>query len=386
MKILYGVVGEGMGHATRSRVILEHLLAEGHEVHVVVSGKAHGFLARTFEGRERIGVTEISGFHFVEEEGGIDRSASLWSNLAEAPQSFVLNLAAAIEMGGTFWPDVAISDFETWAWMWAVAQGVPVVSIDNIQVLHRCRHPADIRGSDTFGFLLARYAAKWKMAGAWHYLVTSFFFPPVRKERTSLVPPILRPEILAARREPGRHVVVYQHKDALEALLPTLRTLTDHDFRVYGSGQEGKEGHITLRPFSTDGFVDDLRTARAVIAGGGFSLMSECVHLGVPMLSVPLRKQAEQEVNARWLTHLGYGEWTPELTEEAVVGFLDRIDSHTVALESYTPRDNAMTFAALDEILLRISRGEAPAVHLEAPTLGDVVSTWADERIDDAEG
>jgi len=32
MKILYGVVGEGMGHAIRSRVVLDHLLATGHEV------------------------------------------------------------------------------------------------------------------------------------------------------------------------------------------------------------------------------------------------------------------------------------------------------------------------------------------------------------------
>ena len=40
MKIIYGVVGEGMGHATRSRVILEHLLSEGHEICVVVSGRA----------------------------------------------------------------------------------------------------------------------------------------------------------------------------------------------------------------------------------------------------------------------------------------------------------------------------------------------------------
>jgi uncharacterized protein (TIGR00661 family) len=381
VRILYGVVGEGMGHATRSRVVIEHLLSTGHEVHVVVSGKAHAFIERTFAGRAGIGVTKIAGLHFVEEEGGIDRSATLLSNLADAPASFVSNLAKAIDLD--FWPEVVVSDFDSWAWSWAVTHGFPVVSIDNIQVLHRCRHPAEIRGSDVFSFLLARYATKWKMVGAWHYLVTSFFFPPVRKERTSLVPPILRPEVLAAKREPGRHVVVYQHADALEALLPTLRRLGDHEFRVYGSGREGTEGHLAMRPFSTDGFVDDLRTARAVIAGGGFSLMSESVHLGVPMLSVPLRKQAEQELNARWLAHLGYGEWTESLSEEAVVGFLEQLDVHAAALAAYVPRDNAMTFGCLDEILLRISRGESPPKALDAPNLGDAVTSWADDRLDE---
>ena len=47
MRILYGVVGEGMGHATRSRVVIEHLLAQGHEVHVVVSGRAQRFLTES---------------------------------------------------------------------------------------------------------------------------------------------------------------------------------------------------------------------------------------------------------------------------------------------------------------------------------------------------
>jgi uncharacterized protein (TIGR00661 family) len=39
MRILYGVVGEGMGHAIRSRVVLDELV-QRHDVQVVVSGRA----------------------------------------------------------------------------------------------------------------------------------------------------------------------------------------------------------------------------------------------------------------------------------------------------------------------------------------------------------
>ena len=46
MKILYGVVGEGMGHAMRSRVVLEHLVAQGHELEIMASGRAADFLAK----------------------------------------------------------------------------------------------------------------------------------------------------------------------------------------------------------------------------------------------------------------------------------------------------------------------------------------------------
>ncbi len=50
MKILYGVVGEGMGHAMRSRVVLEHLVAQGHELEIMASGRATDFLSKRFSG------------------------------------------------------------------------------------------------------------------------------------------------------------------------------------------------------------------------------------------------------------------------------------------------------------------------------------------------
>ena len=53
VRILYGVVGEGMGHATRSRVVLEELV-KTHEVQVVASGRAHGYLAERFPEVHRI--------------------------------------------------------------------------------------------------------------------------------------------------------------------------------------------------------------------------------------------------------------------------------------------------------------------------------------------
>ena len=67
------------------------------------------------------------------------------------------------------------------------------------------------------------------------------------------------------------------------------------------------EGNLEFRPRSNEGFVEALRTARGVVAGGGFSLLSEAVYLGKPVLSIPLRGQFEQLMNARYLERLGYG-------------------------------------------------------------------------------
>ena len=58
MRILYGVVGEGMGHAMRSRVVLDHL-TKNHEVQVVVSGRAHDYLVK--RASERLSVQQDLG-------------------------------------------------------------------------------------------------------------------------------------------------------------------------------------------------------------------------------------------------------------------------------------------------------------------------------------
>lgn len=372
MKILYGVVGEGMGHATRSRVVLEHLAAAGHTIKVVVSGRAHGFLVERLKAHANITLEEIHGLSLRYFGNRLDRSESLWENLRDAPKGIRKNVKVyrkVVENG--FEPEIVISDFESWAALYALNHFLPVISIDNMQIINRCKHPEEVTGDTGFDFRLAKWAVKIKLPGAYHYLVTTFFVPPVRKKRTSLVPPILRPEILSAKREPGDHVLVYQTAASNQNLVPLLQTLP-YRFRVYGMGKQGEEGNVRLCAFSETGFVDDLRTARAVIAGGGFSLMSEAVSLHVPMLSVPIEGQYEQELNARWLQHLGYGVWARTLDRDGIASFLAKTDDHAHALQSYVRRDNQMLFDAVDELLRRRAADEDGPNRLETEVLGGV--------------
>ncbi len=368
MRILYGVVGEGLGHATRSAVVMDHLLMAGHQLRVVVSGRAQGFLAERYAGSSQVELHEIHGLHLSIAGMQVDRSETFWENLEQAPSGLLQNLetyARVVQSGPE--PDLVISDFESWAYLYARNRFIPVISIDNMQVLNRCEHPDEIR--DDPDFLLARMAVKVKLPGAWHYLVTSFFFPPVRKPRTTLVPPILRPEVLAARREPGEHVLVYQAPAAVQAWLPILERLPWR-FRVYGSGREGSVGNVELRPFSSQGFVDDLRTARAVLAGGGFSLMSEAVHLKVPFFAVPLHRQFEQQLNARYLARLGYGGWAQEPDPDRLVAFLEGLDGCEQALQGYPSQDNGLTLACVDELLQRIAGDEPRPARLRTAGMG----------------
>jgi uncharacterized protein (TIGR00661 family) len=370
MRVLYGVVGEGMGHATRSRVVLEMLLAGGHSVRVVVSGRAHDFLRQSFSSRAGIAIEEIHGLHLSYDGNALDVGESMLTNLEKAPAGVVKNIAVYQKVAEDgFKPDLVVSDFESWAYLYGRNHRLPVISIDNMQVINRCLHAEAVTGEKSFDAWLAKWAVKVKLPGAYHYLVTSFFFPKVRKKRTTLVPPILRPEILKARREPGAHVLVYQTAASNTELVPTLNKL-DYRFKVYGMRREGVEGNVTLCAFSPTGFVDDLRTARGVIAGGGFSLMGEAVHLHVPMLSVPIAGQYEQVLNARYLAHLGYGDWSKTLDVEAIEAFLRRTDEFSQKLEAYAPRDNSMLEACLSELLSLADIGAPRPTKLASPALG----------------
>src|SRR3954451_3411779 len=141
-------------------------------------------------------------------------------------------------------------------------------------------------------------------------------------------------------------------------------------FRVYGMGREGQEGNVTLCGFSEAGFLDDLRTARAAGAGGGFSLLSEAVSLKVPLLSVPVAHQYEQELNARYLEKLGYGAWARKLELEPLLHFLDKVDTYQETLLGYPSRDNSILFECVDELLKRAANAEARPVRLDADAPG----------------
>jgi uncharacterized protein (TIGR00661 family) len=376
MRILYGVVGEGMGHATRSRVVIEHLLARGHEVRIVVSGRAHKFLLDKLGNRPNVVIEEIHGLVLSYFGNELDRTQSVYLNIKNAPKSIKKNVKVyrrVVESGAM--PEVVISDFESWAALYGKRQGLPVNSIDNMQIINRCKHDKGLTKAKGFDFELARLAVRIKVPKAYHYLVTSFFFPEVRKKYTTLLPPILRPEVANLAWEPRDHVLVYQTQTTNQSLVPTLKRLPFR-FRVYGLGRDGTEGNVTLCSFSEQRFLDDLRTARAIVAGGGFTLLSEAVSLGIPTLSIPVSGQYEQELNARYLEALGYGGWSRQFDAQAIAAFLERTDEYASALATFERPSNAMLFACVDELLTRIERGEERSARLESPALGK----WKEEE------
>jgi len=355
MRILYGVVGEGMGHATRSKVVCEHLVARGHDVKIVVSGRAHTMLSRAFSD-----VVEIRGLTIRYVDNRMDRDGTLARNVLAAPAMLAANVGAYFDTVAKFRPDAVISDFDSFAYLFAKRHGLPVISIDNQQIVSRCKLGKFAKAGAKLDYQLTKAFVRAKLPGCDHYVITTFFEPPIRRKcetDTTLVPPILRKEILEAKRRArlGEHVLVYQTSTTDTKLLDELQSVREQKFVVYGLRRSAHRGNTTLKEFSETGFVDDLSSARAVVCNGGLSLIGEAIYLGKPIFSVPVRNQYEQVLNARYLEQLGYGLEAPQIEGDLLRLFLSEASKYAARLAKHKQDGNRELFILVDRLLERLA-------------------------------
>ncbi|MCB9497815.1 MAG: UDP-glucuronosyltransferase [Fibrobacteria bacterium] len=359
MKILYGVPSEGMGHATRSKVVITHLLARGHDVRIATSDRAFDLLEKSFPGR----CYRIEGLHLKYDAGTVDRWASFKNLVKTAPESLTTNLEAFRKVHKEFAPEVVVSDFESFTYYYAKVHRLPLVSIDNMQAINRCDLDLRIPPSESENHALAKAIIKAKVPFCDLYLVSAFFSAPPRKERTEMIPPILRENILQASPTTGDHIVVYQTSTSQDDLLPCLQAVRGVPFKVYGFNRSESHGNVELMKFSEDGFIADLASSRAVITNGGYSLISEAVYLRKPVLSFPLKGQFEQFVNGAQIERMGYGRRFDDFHPDAIKAFLFDLEAFRENLSGYSQDGNQATFDALDRFL---ANPTAPSEDLES--------------------
>lgn len=344
MKILYGVPGEGMGHATRSKVIIQYLLEQNHDVRVVSSDRAFTFLNTAFPGR----VTEIKGFHFAYKNAKISKSGTFMLNLKSAGKNLVYNYIKKLEIEHTFEADLVISDFESFAYFYAKMHKLPIISIDNMQVMNRCKLDIAISKEEESNFTLAKQIVKAKLPGCNQYFISSFFEAEIVKKNTQLVPPIIREAILQAKTSEGNHILMYQTSSSLENVQETLAKLPHEHFIVYGMNQNYTQGNVQFKPFSETEFIADFASAKAVIANGGFSFLSEAVYLHKPIYSFPIDGQFEQYMNAAYIEKLGYGRHFKSLGSDQLKAFLYDLPIFKGQLAQYEQKGNEKLFETLN--------------------------------------
>jgi uncharacterized protein (TIGR00661 family) len=349
MKILYGVCGEGMGHAIRSAVVAEHLVSIGHDVRFVSNGGAQKYLEKCWPGR----VTYAMGLGTVMRGNVVQPALTLLSNVAKQTVAPAMHAASFLSLQGT--PDVVISDFDSWTAKYATLRGIPLVAIDNVHFMNRFTHPGDVVVPDRQAAALMYPIVNSMVPKARQYLVTSFVGAVTARDRTTLHLPILRPRILAATPSNRKHVVVYFNDNSDHgSIARVLQGIPDQQFRMYGNKYVTADttvGNVTWRPFSEDNFIRDLAGASAVIGGAGFTLMTESIFLGKPMLATPFGGQFEQILNANYLERTGYGARSRSLSVDEVNSFLGNLTSYRNNLRSFRHDGNTELLSAVEDAI-----------------------------------
>ena len=303
-RILYALSGQGRGHTSRGLAVAHGLRARGHEVSFCGGGTARTVLEalgepvvpaptlRQVMWRNRL-MLITTGFRNV--------------HLVWGSPVIVRRLTEQIE---ALAPDLIVSDFDRYAHRAAAHLDIPVVTLDHQQIVTEAPMVA-LPGNpfNAFSAFVASRAVRSIVAlDPVRRLISTFFRPPLHDpSRATLVAPILRPEILAAAPSCGEHVLVYVNGTVRADWLASVLAPVDARFLVYGVGPADAPPHVTFRPPSVEGFLHDLASCRAVVSTAGFTLISEALHLGKPVLAVPNRGIYEQALNAAYLERQGRG-------------------------------------------------------------------------------
>ena len=326
-KILYALSGANRGHTSRVLAVTEELRARGHEVVFCGGGRALEILEALGER-----VFPVPAILQVMDGNRVRYWPTVKLNFPNfvGRSGIVARLLPQIEAYG---PDLVVSDFEQYAPRVAELLDIPVLSFNHQQIVTETVYDCPARFK-LEAFLTARTINNIVPRQPAHVLVSSFFFPPVRDpSRTTLIEPIIRRAVRDARPEKRDHVLVYINQPEGMSELPEVLRGLGEQFVIYGSSipADGeRQGALTFRRPSMEGFLEDLATARAVVCTAGYTLMSEALYLGKPLLVLPNKGTFEQTINAIFLEREGLGEavYHRPLLDEDVRGFLDRLPQY----------------------------------------------------------
>jgi uncharacterized protein (TIGR00661 family) len=302
MRIAYGVMGYGRGHAMRTSAVLPALMAE-HEVTVFAGGDAYDVLAPRFP------TVRIPTIGYVyNERGGHSLPRTVSRNLA--PMADLLLRGPGLEQVEREFRDrgiqLVISDSEAWSHRAAARLRLPRISFDHVGIIAWCEphFPPDLW---VLGMRDA-YAYRALMGEPDRILISSFYPAAPRKPNTRLVGPLLRDEVLRAKPRAGDYLLAYFNKGEHQFLphIDRALRLLDVPVVVYGTPYRGTVDNLDFRAPSVEWFTHDLANCRAVLSTAGNQLIGEAIHFGKPILALP-EQAFEQRLNAYIIERMGVG-------------------------------------------------------------------------------
>jgi uncharacterized protein (TIGR00661 family) len=294
MNILYGVQTTGRGHIFRSKEIISSLKDKGHHLFVILSGRGSEL---AFEEKIFSPGKYYKGLTFITENGKVKY---LKTGKHLGMRKFYRDISEFDPSGY----DLVITDFEPISARIAWRNHITSLGIGRQYAFMQNIPKAK-------GYLLSRFIIR--------------YFAPVdipvglhwSHFNQNILPPIIKGDLIGDREVIDNKILVYLPFEEDRLVIDELSRVTKkYNFFVYLKTDEEKNygRNVFLRKYSRENFINDLKECNGVICNSGFSLLSEALHLGKPILTKPLMTQIEQESNALAIRELGLGSVMEQLS------------------------------------------------------------------------
>ncbi|MFH1240074.1 MAG: glycosyltransferase family protein [Candidatus Diapherotrites archaeon] len=319
-KILFSVCGVGMGHATRSSVLIRHLMKD-HKVVISSYGPAHEFLKKDFgEGQK------LKWFQLLFEDNGYRKMKTMLYNAPRAPRVMASNLYKLAKFVKSENPDIIISDFDVNAVYIGEILKIPVITISSMHIMENIKIKMSMKDK------LMYYSTEQPVLTAFRpsdqIFVTYYFKPGVKEKRKQFFGPLVRDNFINSRTSDGAYHLVYFPESELEKIIPVLKKFKDERFLIYGTDTKNKKGNLEFVENSHDQFYYDFANCSSVFSHGGISLTSEAIMLNKPIYTFSNKEFYERYFNGSILRQLGFGNIEETPTVSGIKSFITDIEMY----------------------------------------------------------
>ncbi|MDR3268786.1 MAG: hypothetical protein LBT83_06940 [Tannerella sp.] len=305
IRFLFIVQGEGRGHLTQAISLADILRRQGHEVVEALVGKSHSRELPDFF-REKINtsihVYDAPSIIFGKDKKHIDFVKTFLYNVS--PQK-LKRYGDSIELIHRrikkHKPDIVVNFYEILPGFTQLRFRIDVPFV-NIGHQYLLRHPDYVHGRGDHLMMLRLHAILCSI-GAAKIMALSFY--PMKnypQERITVVPPLLRKEVLDMKPSTGDYILGYMLNQGYENEIrawhkkhPEVKLHFFWDKRDAPAVWK-VDDTFTLHTIDDEAFLKYMAGCRGYITTAGFESVCEALYLDKPVMMIPAH--IEQEVNA----------------------------------------------------------------------------------------
>ena len=342
LRVLFTVQGEGRGHLTQAIALSDILHRNGHEVVDVLVGKSHsrelpGFFYQKINAP--VTIYETPSLIYNKAKKQIDKTKTLFHNVNVKKLMYYGDSISLINNHiKESQPDILVNFYEVLPGFAQVRFRIdtPYVNIGHQYLL---KHPEYAHGKgESQSHTLLRLHSTISSIGATKTLALSFYpmksFP---REHLTVVPPLLRKEVLELKPTTGDYILGYMLNQGYENEVRTWhKKYPNVKLHFFWDKKDAPEtlvvdDTLTLHRIDDELFLQYMAGCKGYITTAGFESVCEALYLNKPVMMIPAH--IEQEINAADAESMGGGITGDSFDLSRLLAYIEEKQTH--------PEDNS---------------------------------------------